>query len=239
MRKTAVLLVLLVIVLGGCGAKREELPLTFRNAELGFTIRHPEGWVCEYGVDHGFEVVYCWNDPGPAGPGFVLAILSAELAEPYDGDRQEAIRAIAENNISPVDECGKVQDTRVGNQPAAFVDCQWEGNHWRFVDAHLGDRLFSFRADVYDGTGEQDLWNDFIPTLEAMLASMTFFEPGTGPDGKPIPPTATPAPLPGWTSYTVTDGLPDNDVRAIAVTPDGVLWVSTDGGGVSRYMPPD
>jgi len=41
-----------------------------------------------------------------------------------------------------------------------------------------------------------------------------------------------------WTTYTVRDGLANNDVLSIVVAPDGALWFGT-GGGVSRYLPPD
>jgi ligand-binding sensor domain-containing protein len=38
----------------------------------------------------------------------------------------------------------------------------------------------------------------------------------------------------GWTAYTTADGLAGNDVEAIAVAPDGALWVYTSGG-LSRF----
>ena len=39
----------------------------------------------------------------------------------------------------------------------------------------------------------------------------------------------------GWTTYTEDDGLASNWVYSIAVAPDGVVWVGTDEGGVSRF----
>jgi ligand-binding sensor domain-containing protein len=33
-----------------------------------------------------------------------------------------------------------------------------------------------------------------------------------------------------WVTYTTTDGLPDNDIRAIAEAPDGVKWFGTKNG---------
>lgn len=44
------------------------------------------------------------------------------------------------------------------------------------------------------------------------------------------------APNGTWTTFTTEDGLADNEVWAIAVAPDGAVWVSTSGG-VSRYKP--
>ena len=38
--------------------------------------------------------------------------------------------------------------------------------------------------------------------------------------------------------FTPADGLAHMIVRAIHVTPEGVVWVGTEGG-VSRYVPPD
>jgi ligand-binding sensor domain-containing protein len=40
-----------------------------------------------------------------------------------------------------------------------------------------------------------------------------------------------------WTRYTRADGLVDNRVQAIAVAPDGAVWIGTEHG-VSRYIPP-
>jgi len=37
------------------------------------------------------------------------------------------------------------------------------------------------------------------------------------------------------TTFTIRDGLPHNDIRAISVGHDGAVWIATDGGGVSRY----
>lgn len=68
-------------------------------------------------------------------------------------------------------------------------------------------------------------------------------EPSPSPSASPTPsPSATPArapsptPLPGaqnfhqWGSVTVFNGLPSDSVRAIAQTPDGVMWFGTDNG---------
>lgn len=63
--------------------------------------------------------------------------------------------------------------------------------------------------------------------------------PGASPSVSPSPtaaPTQSPTPLPGnqnfhqWGSVTVFNGLPSDSVRAIAQTPDGVMWFGTDNG---------
>jgi ligand-binding sensor domain-containing protein len=41
-----------------------------------------------------------------------------------------------------------------------------------------------------------------------------------------------------WQSYTPDDGLVHRLVRSIHVTPEGVVWVGTEGG-LSRFVPPD
>ncbi len=41
-----------------------------------------------------------------------------------------------------------------------------------------------------------------------------------------------------WQLFTPADGLAHRIVRAIHVTPEGLVWVGTEGG-VSRYVPPD
>jgi sugar lactone lactonase YvrE len=41
-----------------------------------------------------------------------------------------------------------------------------------------------------------------------------------------------------WQLFTPADGLAHRIVRDIHVTPEGVVWVGTEGG-VSRYVPPD
>lgn len=38
-----------------------------------------------------------------------------------------------------------------------------------------------------------------------------------------------------WTNFTAADGLVDNSVMAVAVTPDGALWCGTEAG-LSRYL---
>lgn len=61
--------------------------------------------------------------------------------------------------------------------------------------------------------------------------------PSPSASATPTPPrTPSPTPLPGaqnahrWGSVTVFNGLPSDSVRAIAQTPDGVMWFGTDNG---------
>ncbi|HEX6125509.1 MAG TPA: two-component regulator propeller domain-containing protein, partial [Pyrinomonadaceae bacterium] len=81
--------------------------------------------------------------------------------------------------------------------------------------------------------------------LVNFLAQTPQPSPATTPEASPSPspsPSPTPArapsptPLPGaqnfhqWGSVTVFNGLPSDSVRAIAQTPDGVMWFGTDNG---------
>lgn len=63
--------------------------------------------------------------------------------------------------------------------------------------------------------------------------------PQPSPSASPKPvrtPTPTPTPAPGaqnfhqWGSVTLFNGLPSDTVRAIAQTPDGMMWFGTDSG---------
>ena len=89
----------------------------------------------------------------------------------------------------------------------------------------------------------------FVFPLLIILAFTGFFaqapqkspspSPNASPSASPSPtPTRAPSPtpLPGaqnfhqWGSITVFNGLPSDSVRAIAQTPDGVMWFGTDNG---------
>src|SRR4029079_6426350 len=77
--------------------------------------------------------------------------------------------------------------------------------------------------------------------ISAFVAQNTQVSPTPLPDATVSPspsPTrsALPTPLPvsqnfhQWGSITVFNGLPSDSVRAIAQTPDGVMWFGTDNG---------
>ena len=79
--------------------------------------------------------------------------------------------------------------------------------------------------------------------LAAILSVLTAQEHQAEPALSPSPtPTVTPnrtpspTPLPGaqnfhrWGSITVFNGLPSDSIKAIAQTPDGVMWFGTDNG---------
>jgi ligand-binding sensor domain-containing protein len=41
-----------------------------------------------------------------------------------------------------------------------------------------------------------------------------------------------------WQMFTTADGLVHRNVKAIHVTPEGVVWIGTEAG-LSRYVPPE
>ena len=95
--------------------------------------------------------------------------------------------------------------------------------------------------------------NSFLKVLPALAGVLWLFvsvlggysvqdhQANTSPTPSPSPSVTparspSPTPLPGaqnfhrWGSITVFNGLPSDSVRAIAQTPDGVMWFGTDNG---------
>ena len=82
-----------------------------------------------------------------------------------------------------------------------------------------------------------------VLVLATILSVLVAQEHQTEPSPVALPsPTITPVrvpsptPLPGaqnfhrWGSITVFNGLPSDSIKAIAQTPDGVMWFGTDNG---------
>jgi signal transduction histidine kinase len=97
------------------------------------------------------------------------------------------------------------------------------------------------------------LVNFFAQTPQPSPATTPEASPSPSPSPSPTPARApSPTPLPGaqnfhqWGSVTVFNGLPSDSVRAIAQTPDGVMWFGTDNGlarfdgrRVQNFLPGD
>src|SRR5262245_43743079 len=59
-------------------------------------------------------------------------------------------------------------------------------------------------------------------------------QPTVTPTPSPSPSPTPPPNLHQWGAVTLFHGLPSDRVRAIAQTPDGLLWFATDGG-LAKY----
>lgn len=174
------------------------LPLVaepYRAEEQGYTIRYPEGWVCAYddqwapalgcfiplpGVnrprldnleDYRFVVImaYSVDELSPAG---VAASANA---------REVLLQLIGLANTDvwgSAPQFSEVQDTKAGSEPAAYVDVNTSHGYYgvpqsaRIVITRWGDRVI-----MVNGYSAPAVWEDFLPTFSAMVASMTFFEP--------------------------------------------------------------
>src|SRR6185369_18079781 len=77
----------------------------------------------------------------------------------------------------------------------------------------------------------------FAPVIAGFLAQDP--QPHASSAVSPTPsPTKSPSPTPvpgaqnfhQWGSITVFNGLPSDSVKAIAQTPDGIMWFGTDNG---------
>jgi ligand-binding sensor domain-containing protein len=114
----------------------------------------------------------------------------------------------------------------VGNAPK-YVDDLAEapdGSLWIAADGelgHLADGRWSYVAWPSDG------WLEYLAigpdgSVWAGYEGLGRYDPASG----------------DWQMFTPDDGLAHLIVRTIHVTPDGVVWVATEGG-LSRYVPPD
>jgi serine/threonine protein kinase/ligand-binding sensor domain-containing protein len=99
-----------------------------------------------------------------------------------------------------------------------------DGSLWVAADGelgHLADGQWSYSA--WDSAG----WLESVAigpdgSVWAGYEGLGRYEPASG----------------DWEMFTPADGLGHRIVRAIHVTPEGVVWIGTEGG-VSRYVPPD
>ena len=126
---------------------------------------------------------------------------------------------------------------------------QYDGSTWgtaeasgdapRFVDdlAEAPDGSLWFAADGELGHLDHEGWSYFAWPSEGWLQKLA-----VGPDGSVwagYEGLGRYDPAGGdWQFFAPADGLVHKIVRAIHVTPEGVVWVGTEGG-VSRYVPPD
>jgi hypothetical protein len=176
-------LALLGLVLGACGSGEggplESTP--FRSEELGYTIRYPEGW--QYNGAYG-EVVF-YESEDVLGEGFgsapIVLIMGGLVEEmpfgsgPVPENARDIVDAFIEDVPSDFD-VGKVQDTPVGEENGACVDLSGE-EEGKNVTGRVCAAISGVRGFVIVAYSPTEAWGGFKSTFDAMLGSMTFFEP--------------------------------------------------------------
>ncbi|MEA3396827.1 MAG: NHL repeat-containing protein [Chloroflexota bacterium] len=192
----------------------------FRDETSGYAIHYPQGWLHLY--DEGMEMDVFYDseesieevmegDIAPTVP--VMLIMSGPLQTIFYGDLDETQDAQEMLQVFTewVDEVGEVEEVTVDGEPAAAVNTSWTEDEvsWagRAVAIHLGDRAIAIH-----GAGTAKSWETFIPTFEAMLASLEIFEPEAA--AEPIRQWAVEAEAssqygdPNWSAVQAT-GAPD------------------------------
>ncbi len=116
--------------------------------------------------------------------------------------------------------------TASGNAPQFVSDIAeaLDGSLWVAADGELGHL-------------SGDKWSYFAWPSEGWLEVLTVGPDGSvwaGYDGLGHYDPASG----GWQMFTTADGLVNSRVQAIHVSPEGVVWVGTEGG-LSRYIPSD
>jgi len=184
----AVALVLLGLVLGACGPRALELePTPYRDQGGAYTVHYPRGWMYEElpGQVTFYEDEEAVRQTPPTVPVVIIAsgtfveMAPALSQEPSTGpenarDMVQAWLDLFASQEIPYD-AGGIKDLTVGQEQAAYVEVAvraFGDQTQRLVCVHLGDR-----GVWIAGIGESEAWSRFIPTFDAMLASMTFLEP--------------------------------------------------------------
>jgi len=232
----------------------------YRSVEGGFSIAYPEEW---QNFGFGGMVLFFRNEQVlesevatdtlvmvEGGPLSYLTLTEADLT---GTENSREMLEVALEEISMGDstfQSGDIWEFEVDNVPAAAADVSGEEANitigGRLVCIHLGENGVSILA-----AGPADIWEAFAPTFDAMVASMTFFEPQV-PTMPPEPtegpePTAGPAP-------TLAGGPPDGFVWRVGgessfgdeeygafggmdLGPDGNLYVADSWQGIYVFSP--
>ncbi len=162
----------------------------FRNEATGYSILYPLGWHHISKRQLGADFFYAPGEPieqimkGDVMPTVPLVVIAGgTLGSILEGgfDHAQDARGMLDEVVAGVNESedfseGKIQELSVANQVALAADVGWSEKGvevaGRFVTIHMGDRGFVIQA-----VGTVAGWEAFVPTFEAMLASMTIFEP--------------------------------------------------------------
>jgi len=211
----------------------------FRNETSGYAILYPQGWQRFYDEAMEADIFYdskepieevLYGDVAPTVP--IVLVMSGPLQTIFYGDLDETQDAqeMLEIFMEWVDEVGEVEDVTVDGEPAAAVNVNWVEDEvaWagRVVAIHLGDR-----AIIIQGAGTAESWETFIPTFEAMLASLEISEPAAA--AEPIRQWAMEAEAssqygdPNWSAVQAT-GAPDTPECGDEIT----AWASWGSSSV-------
>jgi len=176
-------LVLWVLVLAAC-RQGTALPLgreAYRNGPRGYSIRYPQGW--QY-LERGGTVQFyqdeeALKDSSTAAGVLVIAGTPAELGVIGGAvDSRGVLESIDLGTGQGEDQLriSRVWDLSLSGQKAAAVDITGTQSGvevgGRYVAIHLGTRIV-----VLAGAGSREAWKKFLPTFEAMVASVSFFSP--------------------------------------------------------------
>jgi hypothetical protein len=169
------------IILGACGASGKRLRLAkqpYRNAQAGFSIRYPEGWDYQ---EYTTDVLFSQSGEMHFGtaPTLALVVFVGTIPQSH-ADGAETAVAFLEDTYGLTDEIGiefgPIQEGRVGTEDGASVEVRAESD-----DGPIAGRLDCVHRGTFfvliQAGGPVDDWQSFLPTYEAMLQSMTFFEP--------------------------------------------------------------
>jgi hypothetical protein len=217
----------------------------FRSDMGGYALRYPTGWqILGFA---GMTVVYVSEEALeadlPTEP--VILIEGAPLADLSEGEMadaqsaEEMIEAIVTLQAEEGDEweMSEVQEITVSGGTGAFADITWveEGVSvsGRFLTFHMGDQ-----GVLVIGAGITEKWEPFLPTFEAMMASLSLFEPTEEPmievpEVEPISQWASFATAssqysdPGWAASQAT-GAPDTAECGDSTT----AWASSSSNTV-------
>jgi predicted small lipoprotein YifL len=232
----------------------------FRSAEGGFAVGYPEGW---QNLSFGSMVVFARNEQAmqsstptdtlvmvEGGPLANLTMAQTDMSGATDSRKMLELALAALSSGDTTFETGEIKDVQVGGTQGAAADISGEDSDMqvagRVVCFYLGENGVDVLA-----AGPADHWNEFIPTFEAMVASMTFFAPEV-PTGTPEP-TTGPTPISG-PAPTLVGGPPEGFVwrvggasgfeenqygsfRGMDIGPGGDLFVADTWKGIYVFTP--
>jgi hypothetical protein len=161
----------------------------FQNRQSGYSIRYPMGWENLVYEEVGADIFYDPAEPiaevmdGVILPEIpIVAITGGTLDVAFDGQVEgtENAREVLDILISWVSdydnfETGEVETAAEDEQTVAAVDVAWSQDDMaaagRYIVLHMGDRILAIQT-----LGTVEGWDDFVPTFESMLDSITVFE---------------------------------------------------------------